>query len=221
MSNGQFLLSVIAVIGAIVIVLVEGRRAIGVASAAAAIALAPSAIVVGGPRGAVIPVLGAASAGLAVRLARLAAERLPRVSGLDPLVPVIAPPDGLFGPRSVRMAAVACGLPAASWISFNVQLVGGASARGVVFAAVYTWIAGITRTLLGRTIEDLAVGTSVIALAAGVAWTTQGGPATSTDAGVLAGLAPLSGAVAGWLTGRHRRGVPPERAAEGATEGMR
>ena len=214
MTTGQFLLSTLAVFGAVVIVLVEGRSTIPVASLAAAVALIPSAVFVGGVPAAVVPLAGAVGATVAHGIARWSAERLPLVAGLDPLVPVIAPPDGLFGPRSVRMSALLFGLPATSWVSLNVELLGGASARGVVFAAGFIWVAGTARLLLARTVEDLAAGAAVVALASAVAWTAQDGEATHAEAALLSGFAVVAGAVAGWLIGRHHRGRVHQPIAE-------
>lgn len=202
----EFLIGSLGILGGIVVALVDGRRAVAIAALAAGIALAPAALVVGGGRAATIPLVAALATALALLVARVVAERFPTVPGLDPLVPVVSPPTGLFGPRSLRAVAIALALPVTSWVSTNVTVGGAASARGVIFTAVYIWLAGAVRLLLGRTVEDLACGAAAIALAGGVSWTVQADMAPGPPALAIAAVAPLAGAVAGWLTGRHHRG---------------
>src|SRR5581483_11504532 len=97
-----------------------------------------AATTAGGP-GALVPLVAGLAAVLAGTVALRAATALRWVPGLDPAVPVVAPPAGLFGPRSVRAVGAALALPAASWVSLNVQVGGEATAHGAVFAAAYAW----------------------------------------------------------------------------------
>ena len=207
----QFLISSVALVGALVAALADGQRAVVLASAAVGIGLTPAALAVGGAPEAAVPLLAALAALLAGPLSRRLAERLPGVPGLHPLVPVVSPRVGLFGPRSVRVAATVLALPAASWVSLNVEVGGVATAHGVIFAAAFTWLVGAARLLLGRTVEDLAVGAAVVGVAGGVSWTVQEGSGALGAAALLAVLAPAAAATAGWLAGRHRRGLPPSR----------
>jgi hypothetical protein len=120
-------------------------------------------------------------------------------------VPVVAPPAALFGPRSVRAVGAALALPAASWVSLNVQVGGEATAHGAVFAAAYVWFIGCLRLLRARSLEGLAIGAAVLGIAAATGWLLEAGPGALPEAAAVAGLAPGAAAAAGWLTGRHRR----------------
>jgi len=207
----QFLISSLGLLGALVAATVDGRRAVVLAAAAVGLGLTPAALAVGGAPEAAVPLVAAAMALLAGPLSRRLAERLPGVPGLNPAVPVVSPRAGLFGPRSIRVAATALAMPAASWVSLNVEVGGVATAKGVVFAAAFTWLVGAARLLVGRTVEDLAVGAAVVGMAGGVSWTVQVGPSALAAAVLLAALAPMAAATSGWLSGRHRRGVQAAR----------
>jgi hypothetical protein len=134
------------------------------------------------------------------------------VSGLDPLVPVVAPREALFGPRSIRAAAAGLALVAASWVSLNVLVGPAGSAQGAVFAAAYTWLVGVMRLIRARALEDLLVGAATIALAGAVAWILEAGPSALPEAMVAAGLTPAAAVTAGWLRGRHHRPAGVEAA---------
>jgi hypothetical protein len=154
------------------------------------------------------------AAAVAASVAERAAARLRMVPGLDPLVPVVAPRQGLFGPRSIRVFGAAVALVGASWIGLNVEVGVAATASGSVFACAYIWLVGIIRLLRARAVEELAVGAVAVALATSCGWVLEAGPDALSEAAAVAGLAPMVGMCAGWLTGRHgRRGDPLGEAA--------
>jgi hypothetical protein len=128
--------------------------------------------------------------------------------GLDPLQPVAASHEGLFGPRSVRVAAAVIALIAASWVSFNVPLGSVAPVQGALFPVAFIFTCGVLRIFLARTLTDLSVGMAVIALAVSVGWVLRGGSAPLPDAGGVIAIAPVVAAVDGWLASRHRRRPP-------------
>lgn len=201
----QTLLATIACIGGIVLAVVDGPRSVRVASVVGALCLAPAAASVGGsPAAATLLAAGLAGA-IANWLAHLAAARLRFVPGLDPLVPVVVPRQGLFGPRSVRIFGAAVGLIGASWIGLNVEVGGAATASGSVFACAFVWFVGVVRLIRARAVEELAVGGVAVALAIACGWVLEAGPDALAEAGAIAGLGPVVGLCAGWLAGRHRR----------------
>lgn len=203
------LLSFAGVIAAVVAMLVDARGATLVAVAAVAAGLAPTVWIAGGGA-AVLVIVGAAAAGVgAGLLSRLAARRLPWVAGLDPRVPAFAPPRQLFGPRSARAFAAALAVPIASWVSFNVPIGEVTVVQGLLFPVVYVWACGLLRMVVGRSVEDLAVGVSMLALSGAAAWLVRGGPDALAGAAGAASLAALAAVVSGWLSGHHeRRAVP-------------
>jgi hypothetical protein len=201
----QTLIASIGFLGGIVIAVVDGARAARIASLLAGLALAPAAWSIGGD-------LAAASligAGLTATVASVVTEgvagRLRVIPGLDPTVPVVAPRDQLFGPRSVRVAGAAVAVLAASWASLNIQVGGAASDQGAVFAASYVWLVGAVRLVRALALEDLAVACVAVSLAGATGWILQAGPSALPEALAGAGLAPIAAAAAGWLKGRHRR----------------
>jgi hypothetical protein len=209
----QTLIAALGFLGGAVAALVDGPRAVGIAALVAGLALAPSAASVGGlPAAAVVTGAGLAAA-LLDPAARRGAERMGRVPGLDPLVPVVASREALFGPRSIRAAAAALALVAASWVSLNVLVGAAGTAQGAVFAAAYTWLVGAIRLLRARALEDLLVGAATVALAGAVGWILEAGPSALPEAMVAAGLAPAAAVTAGWLRGRHHQPAAHEAAA--------
>src|SRR5205807_1479733 len=119
-SVSQTLIAAIGFLGGMVVALVDGPRAIAVASLAAGLGLAGAAASIGGVGAALLPLVGGAAAVLAAALARGSGERLRGVAGLSPEVPVVAPRDALFGPRSVRVVAAALAAvsaAAAGWLT--------------------------------------------------------------------------------------------------------
>jgi hypothetical protein len=209
----QTLIAMLGFLGGAVAALVDGPRAVGVAGLVLGLTLAPAAASVGGfPAAALVMGAGLAAAVLGPAVRR-AAERLGRVSGLDPLVPVVAPREALFGPRSIRAAAAGLSLIAASWVSLNVLVGPAGTAQGAVFAAAYTWLVGAIRLLRGRALEDLLVGAAAVALAGAVGWVLEAGPGSLPEAMVAAGLAPVAAVTAGWLQGRHGRSGAAAEAA--------
>ncbi|MGI8847704.1 MAG: hypothetical protein ACR2GX_05480 [Candidatus Dormibacteria bacterium] len=213
------LLDLFGFLGGTVAVLVDRRRAVLLASAAVAVGLMPSAVGFGGSPAAFVlagsVVVGAALGGVA----RLAGTRTHAGGGIDPLVPVYAPRRELFGPRSLRLVAAALSLPAASWISYNVPVGLIVPIRGMLFPVAFLWICGALRILLARTIEDLAVGTAVIGLAAAVGWLARGGVQPILGAVLMASLVPLASMVAEFLGGRRAASVRAPAASQ-PTEGV-
>jgi hypothetical protein len=205
----QTLIAALGFLGGMVVAVVDGPRAIAVASLAAGLGLAGAAATIGGAEGALLPLAGGSAAVLAASLARRSGARLRGVTGLSPEVPVVAPRDALFGPRSIRVVAAALALPAASWVSLNVSVGGAASDQGAVFAAAYVWLAGAARLLRARALEDLGVGAAAVALAAATAWFLEAGTESLAEASAVAAFAAVWAAAGGWLTGRHRRPPAP------------
>jgi hypothetical protein len=200
----QALVATIGFFAGVVVAMVDGRRALRVAAVAAGLGLSVAAAEVGGGPAALVPLLAGLSAALLGTLAQRAAIALRWVPGLDPAVPVVAPPAALFGPRSVRAIGAVLALPAASWVSLNVQVGGAATAHGAVFTAAYVWLIGCLRLLRARSLQDLAVATAVLGLAAATGWLLEAGPGAIPEATAAAGLAPAAAMAAGWLVGRHR-----------------
>jgi hypothetical protein len=209
----QALIATIGFFAGVVAAMVDGRRALRVAALAVGLGLAPTAAQVGGGPAALVPLVGGVAAALAGTVALHLAVAVRWVPGLDPAVPVVAPPAALFGPRSVRAIGAALALPAASWVSLNVQVGSEATAHGAVFAAAYAWFIGCLRLLRARSLQDLAIGTAVLGIGAATSWLLEAGPGALPEATAAAGLAPVAAAAAGWLTGRHRRPIRREEEA--------
>jgi len=201
----QTLIALLGTLGGVVVALVDGPRAVRVGAVAAGLVLAPAAASVGGYPAALVPLLAGIIAAVLATAAERLALRLRAVPGLDPLVPVVAPRHGLFGPRSIRTLGAALGVVGASWVSLNVEVGGVATARGAVFATGYLWLMGSLRLLRGRALEDLATGAAAVALAAATGWLLEAGPGALPEAAAAAGLAPAAAVTAGWLVGRHHR----------------
>ena len=204
----QPLLDLIAFAAGAVAVMVDRRRAVFVTCVVVALGLAPAAAIYGGGWAAVV-VLGAGAAGaVAGPMAGFIAGRMAPRPGLDPLQPVAAAHEGLFGPRSARVAAAVIALIAASWVSFNVPVGSVAAVQGALFPVAFIFTCGVLRVFLARTVTDLSVGVAAIALAVGVGWLLRGGSGPLPDvAGVIA-IVPVAAAVEGWLASRHRRPAP-------------
>lgn len=199
------LLASIAVIAGVVGMLVDGRNAVVVAALATGLGLAPT-VAVGGGLVSVLVLLGAAVlAGLVAAAARSAAHALPVGSGMDPTIPVYAPREQLFGPRSVRTAAAAAVLPAASWVTYNVPVAGLVSLGGLLFPIAYFWMCGVMRLITSRTLEDLAVAVILIGGVASASWMTASQPGTLGPAIGAAACLPGAALVASWLSGRYTR----------------
>lgn len=201
----QELVATIAFAGGLVATAVDGRWAVAVAALAAGGSLALPASTGGGTAGAVIVLGTAAGSGIAGALASWVARRAGWVAGLDPLIPVVAPPPQLFGPRSLRVVLAALAVPASSWIAFNLSSGEVQVPDGALFAAAYLWMCGAGRLVLARTIEDLGAAACMVGLAASTAWMLLGGSGSLGGAAAAAALAPLAGLTAGWLGGRHER----------------
>lgn len=199
------LLSLAGVVAAVIAMMVDSRGATVIALIAVAAGLAPTVALTGGSD-AVLVLAIAAVAGLVGGVAsRLAARRLPWVAGLDPRVPAFAPSRQLFGPRSLRAFAAALALPIASWVSFNVPIGEVAVVQGILFPIAYVWACGLLRMVVGRTLQDLAVGVTMLALSGASAWLVRGGADAVAGAAGAASLAPLAAVLSGWLAGRHER----------------
>jgi hypothetical protein len=199
------LLDLIAFAAGVVAVLVDRRRAVAAACIAVALGLAPAAAVYGGGWAAVVVLGAGAAGGIAGPLVGLMAARMAPSAGPDPLHPVGAVGEGLFGPRSLRVTGAVIALVAASWVSFNVPVGVVAVVTGALFPVAFVFTCGVLRIFLARTLVDLAVGVAVISLAAGVAWLLRGGGGPLPDAAGVMAIAPAVSAVDGWLGSRHRR----------------
>lgn len=206
----QQLVATIAFLGGVVAAMVDGRRSVSIAALAAGLGLAPAAASVGGSPASLVPLVAGVAAALTGWLALRGAVAMRWVPGLDPTVPVVAPPAALFGPRSVRAVGAALALPAASWVSLNVPVGGVATAHGAIFAAAYVWFVGCLRLLRARAFDDLAAGAAVLGIATATGWILEAGPGAIPEASAAAGLAPVAAAAAGWLVGRHRRPLRAE-----------
>ena len=207
----QTLIATIGFFAGLVAAMVDGPRAVRVAALAAGLGLAPTAAQVGGGPAALVPMLAGVAAVLSGTVALRAAIAFRWVPGLDPAVPVVAPPAALFGPRSVRAVGAALALPAASWVSLNVQVGGAATAHGAVFAVAYAWFAGCLRLLRARSLQDLGVAAAVLGIVAATGWLLEAGTGALPEATAAAGLGPVAAATVGWLTGRHRRALRQQR----------
>jgi hypothetical protein len=204
----ETLLAAAGILGGVVALMVDGRRAVVIAVVAAGGGLLPSVASLSGGPGTLVVGGAMLAAVLGGWVARLLALKLRWVAGLDPLVPAFAPPDALFGPRSVRAAAAAVAVPAASWVSFNVAIGPIAPVSGVLFPMAYIWACGALRLIVGRTVEDLAVGVAMVAAASAATWLVRSGGDLGVAAAIAA-VAPLSALAAGWLSGRHQRRASP------------
>jgi hypothetical protein len=200
----QTLIACLGFLGGAVVAVVDGPRAVRVAALVSGLALAPAASSIGGDTAG----LAMIAAGLTATVASVLSQRLATtwraIPGLDPDVPVVAPEDPLFGPRSVRVIGAALAVLAASWAGLNVQVGGAATAQGAVFAASYIWLVGAVRLVRARSLEDLAIAGVAVSLAGATGWILQAGPNSVPEALAGAGLAPLAAAAVGWLKGRHR-----------------
>ena len=208
----QTLVAGIAFVAGMVLAVTDGPRSIRLAAVVCGLALAPAAGSVGGTPAALVPAIGGIGAALLSTTALHLARELRRVPGLDPLVPVVAPRVGLFGPRSVRVIGAVVAVAGASWTSINVEVGGAAAASGSVFAATYIWLVGVVRLLRARSVEELGVGGIAVLLASSTLWILETGPDAVAEATIPAGLAPVFAVCAGWLVGRHRRRTAEETA---------
>ena len=203
MEPNEPLLAAVGFLAAVVVTLVDGRRAVTWASLAAALGLAPSVAASYGADGAVVLLAAAVAAGVAGVVSHAVAGRLPRVAGVE----------GLFGPRSIRVATAVLVLPAASWVSFNIPLGSASTISGVLFpAAVVGGCAGM-RLLTARTVLDIAVGVAALGIAVAAAWFLSAGVDTLSSAATVAALAPGAAIASGWLRGRHRAVRQPAQTA--------
>jgi hypothetical protein len=199
------LLSAAGVLAAVVAMMVDGRRAVAIAVVFLAAGMAPTAATFGGAPGVAVVGACALAAVLLAWVGWLGGRRLPWLAGLDPTIPAFAPPDRLFGPRSSRAFGAAVAVPVASWVSFNVPVGQVAVFQGLLFPIVYAWTCGVIRLVVARTVEDLAVGVAMVALATGTAWLLRGGPDSFPGAVLACVAAPLAALIAGWLNGRSSR----------------
>jgi hypothetical protein len=198
----QTLLDFLAVAGAAIAVLVDGRWAVVLATFAAAAGLVAAATTVAGEPAALILLGAIAMAALIAWTARRLTSRLgasrARVRGRS----TPRRREALFGPRSLRLIAAAVALPAASWVSFNVPIGSVTVVEGRLFPVAFVFTIGAVRLLLGRNPTDLAIGVALVALAASVAWFLRGGPDPLPVAAALAALAPAAALVEAWFSGR-------------------
>ncbi len=199
------LLSAAGILAAVIAMMVDGRRAVAIAVVFVAAGMAPTAATFGGAPGVAVLGVAAISAVLLSMAGWAGGRLLPWLAGLDPTIPAFAPPDRLFGPRSRRAFGAALAVPIASWVSFNVPIGQITAVQGLLFPIAYLWTCGLVRLLVARTVEDLAVGVSMISLATGTAWLLRSGTDSLPGAVLACLVAPLAALVAGWLNGRSAR----------------
>jgi hypothetical protein len=203
MEANEPLLALVGFLGAVVVTVVDGRNAVTYASLAAALGLAPSAAVLYGADAALLLIGAGTAAALLGPISRTIGRRASWTAGVDPTVPVVARGEGLFGPRSIRVAAGVLVLPGASWVSFNIPVGSASTVSGVLFPAALIWGCSGVRLLTARTLADVAVGVASLGIAAAAAWFICAGADTITTAAAAAALAPGAAVGAGWLRGRH------------------
>jgi hypothetical protein len=202
METNEPLLAAAAFFAAVVVTVADGRNAVTYASIAAAMGLAPSVASLYGAQAALVLLAAAVAAVVLGALSRALARRVGPVAGVDPSVPVVAGSDGLFGPRSIRVAIAVLVLPGASWVSFNIPLGSASTVSGVLFPAALLWGCAGMRLLTASTLGDIAVGVAVLGIAAAAAWFICAGVDTMATAAAAAALAPGAAVIAGWLRGR-------------------
>jgi hypothetical protein len=203
MEANEPLLAGAGFVAAAVVSLVDRSNAVTWAAIAAALGLAPSVAAAYGADAAVVLIAAAAATAVLGPASRAVSRRTSWMAGVDPVVPVVAGGEALFGPRSVRVAAGAVVLPAASWISFNVPLGTASTVTGVLFPAALVFGCGAMRLLTARTLVDLATGLAAIGMASAAAWFIAGGPDAVATGAAAAALAPGAAMTVGWLRGRH------------------
>lgn len=203
------LLALLGFVAATVLVVVDGRNAVGIAAMVCAACLAPSVAESTDGTAALVVVAAGLLAAVMVPLGRFVARRTVWLPGLDPVVPVVTVDGSLFGPRSIRVACGAAVLPAASWVSFNVPVGNATTVTGILFPAAIVWSCAAVRLLLARTVVDIAVGVAAVGIAGAVGWLAAEGPTAVPGALAVASLAPALGLAAGWLSGRHAVGARP------------
>lgn len=199
----QTLVAALAAIAGMILAVTDGPRSVRLAAMVSGLALSPVAGSVGGTPAALVLLLGGLAAALLSTAALHLARRLRPVPGLDPLIPVVAPREGLFGPRSIRVIGAVMALAGGSWASINVEVGGVAAASGAVFAGTYIWLVGVVRLMRARSVEELGVGGVVVSLSIAALWILEAGPGASSGSAVPAALASVIGVSAGWLVGRH------------------
>ena len=203
MEINEPLFAGIGFLAAVVVTLVDGRNAVAFAALAAGLGLAPSVAALAGADGALVLIGAGVAAAVAAPFSRTVAHRLSWMAGLDPVVPVVAAAEALFGPRSIRVAGAMLVLPAASWVSFNVPLGGASTVSGVLFPAALVWGCSALRLVTARTLVDLGVGVAGVGVAGAAAFLVAGGTDTPAAALAASALAPGAALAAGWLSGRH------------------
>ncbi|HWF58601.1 MAG TPA: hypothetical protein VG520_09630 [Candidatus Dormibacteraeota bacterium] len=208
MAPNEPLLAGVGFLAAVVVTLVDGRHAVTYAAVAAAVGLMPSVAAFYGADAVLVLAGAAALTGLAGPLSSALAHRVSWMAGVDPLVPVVAGSEALFGPRSIRVAAAVLVLPAASWVSFNVPLGSASTVSGVLFPAALVWGCAGMRLLSARTLLDIAVGVAALGIAVAAAWFLAAGVDTLSGAMTAAAAAPGAAITAGWLRGRHGAARP-------------
>jgi hypothetical protein len=175
--------------------------------------LSPELLIAGGAP-AVFVIAGAGGAALFLHwLSAAGGSRVAPAARLDPTIPAFAPPQQLFGRRSVRVAAAALAVPVASWVTLNMPVGEVVAVQGLLFPAAYAWCCGALRLVVARSIADLAAGISMIAVAIAAGWVLRSGSDALTGALAIVSLVPLCALAAGWLGGRHGGRAEPEAGA--------
>lgn len=197
------LLGTLGFVAAVVVLLADGRNAVAVVTLVSGLCLAPLAAEGSGAGAATALILVGAGASVLLVATRWLGHRLSGIAGVDPVVPVVASGEALFGPRSVRVAAGAATLPAASWVSFNVPIGTATTVSGVLFPAVVVCTCAAVRLLTARTLNDVAVGVAALGVAAAAAWAVAVGVDTVAGVAAAVAVAPAAAVTVGWLSGRH------------------
>jgi len=212
MAAQQALVSIAGVLSVVVAMLADGRRAVPLVGVVLAAGLSPELLIAGGlPPVFVVAAVGAAAL-VTHWLGILAGGRVAR-AGLDPTIPAFAPPQQLFGRRSVRVAAAALAVPVASWVTSNMPVGEVAAIQGLLFPAAYAWCCGTLRLVVARSLADLAAGISMVAMATAAGWVLRSGTDSLAGALAVASLVPLCALAAGWLGGSHAQRSVSEAAA--------
>jgi hypothetical protein len=203
MAAQQALISIAGLLSVVVAMLADGRRAVPLVAIVLAAGLSPELLIAGGAPAAFVFAGAGAAALLLHWVGAIAGSRVAPAVRFDPTIPVFAPPQQLFGRRSVRVAAAALAVPVASWVTLNMPVGEVVAIQGLLFPAAYAWCCGALRLVVARSIADLAAGISMIVVATAVGWVLRSGSDALTGALAILTLVPLCALAAGWLGGRH------------------
>jgi hypothetical protein len=199
MAGQQALVSIAGLLAVVVAMLADGRRAVPLVGTVLAAGMSPELLIAGGAPAVFVVAAAALAALVAHWIGTLAGGRVTPAAGLDPTVPAFAPPQQLFGRRSVRVAAAALAVPVASWVTVNMPVGEVVAVQGLLFPAAYAWCCGALRLVVARSPSDLAAGISMVSMATATGWVLRSGTDALAGALALAALVPLCALAAGWL----------------------